>query len=328
MNSFKKLGCMAMAGAMLACSCVTVNAERVESADSSVSFDVKAKYSAGVVAEVYAVDIEWESMEFEYTSAGTTWDPEKHEYVTTTEASWTERGNGVTVTNHSNKPITATLSYTADAAYPEIEGEFTVASQTLASAVGTSKEEAPYFTSYLELSGALDTGVTTLTKVGSAKVQISAPNAMNSAQAPSNPATGNGGGSTSGDHAEPTLVGYIRFAPRVDEYNRDAREAEIYMQGEGVYVAEICLDKVLPAVSEANTEIVIDGNVYYIQKVGNGATFSAGETVIIGTAPIDTGFQSKPLRKETVLEANKKYILTINIDASGAGTATLEEVTD
>ena len=328
MNSFKKLGCMAVACAMIASSCITVSAERLESADSSVSFDVKAKYSAGVVADVYAVDIEWGSMEFEYKSAGTTWDPDKHEYVTTTEASWTESGNDITVTNHSNKPITATLSYTADTAHPEIDGTFTVESRTLASAVGTVKDEAPSFTSYLELSGALSASVTTLTKVGSAKVQISAPKAVNSTQAPSSPATGNGVGNTSGEPTEPTLAGYIRFAPRVDEYNRDAREAEIYMQGEGVYVAEICLDKVLADVANPDTEIVIDGNVYYIQKIGNGAAFSVGESVNISTTPIDTGYQGKPLRKETKLEAGKKYILTIKIDASGAGTATLEEAAD
>ena len=111
------------------------------------------------------------------------------------------------------------------------------------------------------------------------------------------------------------------------EYNEDAREAEIYMQGDGSYVAEICLDKVLPDIANPNTEIVIDGIFYYIQLDGKGAKFEPGNSVELNTSPIDTD-GSEPLRKETVLEANKKYILTINIDASGAGTATLEEVTD
>ena len=75
-------------------------------------------------AEIVAVDLTWEDMEFTYTPANQgVWDPEQHMYVDTTEASWTSDTNKITVTNHSNVDIT--VSFDFDSAQGlNLEGEF------------------------------------------------------------------------------------------------------------------------------------------------------------------------------------------------------------
>ena len=322
MKTFRKLGSAAVAFAMLACSCIGVGAEeRLDDPNASVSFDVKAKYTEGVSSDVYAVDIEWGSMEFEYTGAGTRWDPEKHEYVTTTEATWSANGNDITVTNHSSKPVEATLSYTAEDSYSAVYGSFTTESKVLASAVGTSVDEAPSFTAELTLGGELPASVTALTKVGSVSVALApADGGTPDVNEPDNVVDPN----LPPDIEYPVVVGHIRFYSR-NEYDPYDESVDIYSHGNGSYTAEICLDEIMTNSDiSPDTEIVIDGITYYIQKEGRGATFTAGESVQLSTAPIDADSENKPLRKETVLEAGKKYTLLITLTGDGNGMATLE----
>lgn len=82
---------------------------------------VTALYQAGSGGgTVYGVDISWGSMVFTYTDASKdTWNAETHMYSNTTEAAWSceEGENVITVTNHSNVPISVTPSYTAESDY-------------------------------------------------------------------------------------------------------------------------------------------------------------------------------------------------------------------
>ncbi len=84
---------------------------------------------------VYSVDVEWGAMTFEYEASK--WNPETHK--TEPGTGWqvydsaadkvlddTQAAiNKVTVTNHSNAPVYATLSYTGNESYADITGSFT-----------------------------------------------------------------------------------------------------------------------------------------------------------------------------------------------------------
>ncbi len=119
-------------------------------------------------AEVVSVDIAWGSMNFRYAapSAGT-WDPETHGYIGATEGGWSTNKPGITVTNHSNVGIEAAFSFTAAdgvttkgsfyASAGEMTSmtELTAAEQkfSLATAVGTTTDNAPADTLYFGISG-------------------------------------------------------------------------------------------------------------------------------------------------------------------------------
>lgn len=150
------------------------NAVSIDNVPGESEIDVKAKYEAGsAVQNTYKVDLEWESMEFTYTTAGTrTWNPETHEYVTAAgDGQWTNNGNVITVTNHSDLPVTANFIFNSDPGYT-LTGTFTNTSLPLASAVGTQVDAAPSGTTALSLSGTLDESMTDFTKVGTITVSI------------------------------------------------------------------------------------------------------------------------------------------------------------
>ena len=143
---------------------------------ADTTIDVKAVYSSGTTTpDVVSVDISWGATEFTYSVGGThTWDPVNHEYKDNTSATWTPKGNTVTVTNHSNVAIKAELSFAAESAYTGITGSFGEdATLLLASAVGTNKDAAPTDAAALTLSGTLASTVTEATKVGTITVKIS-----------------------------------------------------------------------------------------------------------------------------------------------------------
>lgn len=78
------------------------------------SIDVTAKYNQSSSTQItYSVAITWESMTFTYTESGTRiWDPETHTYTTSTTSGWDKTEADITVVNHSNAPVTATVTYT------------------------------------------------------------------------------------------------------------------------------------------------------------------------------------------------------------------------
>lgn len=139
------------------------------------NIEVKAKYSGGTTTPaVYSVNIVWEKMEFTYSEGSSrSWDPDTHQYSTgSTKSSWKADGNTVTVTNHSNVDVTVGFSYAPVEKYKAVTGKLSTMSKTLNAGVENKPDEADSVTSTLSLSGALDSGVTSFTKVGTITVSI------------------------------------------------------------------------------------------------------------------------------------------------------------
>jgi hypothetical protein len=299
---------------MFSCSCLFACAEDIDSETGSSTKNVTAKYSEGVVSSVYSVDIEWGSMEFEYTGAKKEWDPEEHKYITTEEATWTsanEADRQVTVINHSDNPINVAISYASAEGYEGITGSFDITSQTLDAAEENSDpENAPTLISTLTLSGELSSDITTFTTIGSAKVQLSIPE------------------DSLDDNGidESTPAGTVTLYSRSSEdtYNY---ETNLYRQSSNVYVAQICADSITTnPYASLDTKIKIGETDYYIYEPDDSETFKfkVDNTVNINTSYYPDGGSSAK-RKETVIEANVKYILTITLDEGGAtGKAKLE----
>lgn len=135
---------------------------------------VKASYSSGAGGgTVYSVDITWGSMEFTYSGgSGTTWDPETHTSGQGGTGRWSNSGNTITVTNHSNTGVTANLAYTSETGFTGITGNFNKSTMDLATAVDTAVANAPTDTAELNLSGALDSTVKDSTQIGTITVTI------------------------------------------------------------------------------------------------------------------------------------------------------------
>ena len=111
-------------------------------------------------SSVISVDITWDAMDFTYTAPSQgTWNPATHAYDGQTEGGWSDNTPAITVTNHSNVAVNATLGFTPDVA--GVVGTFTEASGTandnilnLATAVGTEAANAPTATANFSISGA------------------------------------------------------------------------------------------------------------------------------------------------------------------------------
>lgn len=152
--------------ALTAASVPAFAADTIGKGGSAVK-DVKATYSAGdSAAIVYSVDITWGEMSFTYNDGA--WDPDTHKY----DASWSPKGNTVTVTNHSNTAVTAKLSYTAADNYTDIAGKFEKGELNLATAVGTDISNAPHGSDTLTVSGALSSETLADTVIGTVTVTL------------------------------------------------------------------------------------------------------------------------------------------------------------
>lgn len=137
--------------------------------------NVFGTYQAGSATTVYSVDITWGSMEFTYVDASDgEWNPLTHTYDGATTAGWTcdEGANEITVTNHSNAAVGVTLTYSATEGYADIRGTFDNSTLSLATAVGTARDEAPTATATLTLSGALASTVTEKAMIGQVIVRL------------------------------------------------------------------------------------------------------------------------------------------------------------
>lgn len=156
----------------------------VQQTDTDVrEITVTGVYQAGTTAdEKISVDIVWEAMNFTYTAPSQgTWNPTTHAYEGATEGGWSDNTPSITVKNHSNVAVNATLDFTADVA--GVVGTFTETSGTandkvleLATAEGTEVSAAPTATANFGISGAaidadktLGTITVTVAKTGSAK---------------------------------------------------------------------------------------------------------------------------------------------------------------
>lgn len=137
--------------------------------------DVQARYKDSVDSPtVFNVDVSWGEMAFTYTVSGSkTWDPEKHDYTTSTSDEWTATGNEITVTNHSNTAIKTDFTYTPANGHNTVTGSFAPQSVTLPTAEGKNLTDATLTSkSALTLGGTLADTTTNLTKVGTATVAI------------------------------------------------------------------------------------------------------------------------------------------------------------
>ena len=150
---------------------------------SGTDITVNGTYTPGTAAdEKISVDIVWEAMNFTYTAPSQgTWNPATHAYEGATEGGWSDNTPSITVKNHSNVAVNATLDFTADVA--GVIGTFTEASGTandkvleLATAEGTEVSAAPTATANFGISGAaidadktLGTITVTVAKTGSAE---------------------------------------------------------------------------------------------------------------------------------------------------------------
>lgn len=162
---------------------VSVLAATVNTVNGSENAPVYGIYKTGGEAEaVYNIDITWGSLEFTYTGAGKgTWNPNTHSYDGATPGKWScaNGADEIIVANNSNTGVNIALSYTAKTGYTSIRGTFTETSGTandgilsLASAVGTTVENAPSATAKLVLSGALASG-TVSQAIGTVTVTLS-----------------------------------------------------------------------------------------------------------------------------------------------------------
>ena len=128
----KKIFALALVVAMMLAMSVSVFAFDINTNGGNASEDIVVNNTVTYdPQEVYAVDIEWTTTNFALESASGKWDAENHVYLDgeTTFAAGQNTGE-VTVTNHSNVDINATIAlsstdsnitFTADEATKEID---------------------------------------------------------------------------------------------------------------------------------------------------------------------------------------------------------------
>ncbi len=140
---------------------VTAFAAETNEGSSPTDITVNGTFVSGTAAdEKISVDIVWDAMDFTYTAPSQgTWNPATHAYDGATTGGWSDNNPAITVKNHSNADIYATLDFTTDVT--GIVGTFTEASGTendsileLATAVGTEVANAPTATANFGISGA------------------------------------------------------------------------------------------------------------------------------------------------------------------------------
>ena len=157
----KKLFATLLAVAMLASVSVTAFAAETNNGTQDTEITVNGSFVSGTAgSSVISVDIAWDAMDFTYTAASQgTWNPATHAYDGATAGGWSDNTPAITVTNHSNVAVNATLGFTADVT--GVIGTFTEASGTandnvleLATAEGTEVANAPTATASFGISGA------------------------------------------------------------------------------------------------------------------------------------------------------------------------------
>lgn len=165
----KKLFSTMIALAMLAATPLTVFATGSSSnTGGNTEIDVNGKYIEGNAATMISVDITWDDMSFEYNDGERTWDPNKHEYITS-GGSWTNEKKTVNVKNHSNTAVKAEFSFASS--LDGITGSFDNKTLQLETAVGKAVENAPAASTNFGISGSK---INTDAKLGTITLNISA----------------------------------------------------------------------------------------------------------------------------------------------------------
>ena len=160
----KKLFSLLLAIMMIATIALPVFAEESVDANggsANVNVNGVVQYTGSSETQIISVDVAWENMTFTYVEGvHFGWDPETHEYAGAYEGYWENDRADITVTNHSNTEVNATLSF--ESGVDTVSGAFTEGSGTmddgvleLASAVDTEVEEAPTATATFNISGSI-----------------------------------------------------------------------------------------------------------------------------------------------------------------------------
>lgn len=139
-----------------------------KNAGENTEIDVIGKYVEGNAATLISVDISWDDMSFTYNDGERTWDPDKHEYITS-DGSWTNEKKTISVRNHSNTAVRAEFSFTSS--LDGIGGSFGSKTLKLETAVGKAVEAAPAASTDFTVSGGK---ISADAKLGTITVNISA----------------------------------------------------------------------------------------------------------------------------------------------------------
>jgi len=141
----------------------------------SENIDVTGKYNSTTTeGTVYSVDITWENMTFTYNeTTEKIWNAADHSYTVVTTGEWDKTTADITVTNHSNATVTATVNYSA-VEDTDITGTLNNTEKTLAAGVEGKPEEADALVATLTISGTPTDAVTnTGVKIGSITITLS-----------------------------------------------------------------------------------------------------------------------------------------------------------
>lgn len=113
--------------------------------------------------KILSVDVAWTSMNFRYAAQQQgTWQPDSHTYEgATTEAGWVNDSATITVNNHSNMAVTASLSYTPGTV-TTVTGDFGKKTMELETAEDTDKDNPPTDSTTFTVDGRLSEGDTDL----------------------------------------------------------------------------------------------------------------------------------------------------------------------
>lgn len=156
-------------------------ADTLESNGASVSKDVKGTYEKMAdPATVYQVDVAWGSMEFTYHAPDTVkkWNPEKHEYVyeKKIDGEWrtADGANKITITNSSNKAITAKIDaeVTSDGIFASIANSTIALADASIGATTEVAGKASTGEASIELTGVLSDTKANKAKIGTVTVSF------------------------------------------------------------------------------------------------------------------------------------------------------------
>ena len=105
---------------------------------------------------IYSIDISWGDMNFTYTEDDPgTWNPDTHEYDNQGGSGWSckDGSNSITITNHSNAPLSCVLIYQATEEFKNIPVSPAQKIFSLLSAENTAPTNAPTETITYQVEG-------------------------------------------------------------------------------------------------------------------------------------------------------------------------------
>ena len=118
MKKFLALALALVLTAAMAVTCFAADPKHdIESNGGKSTQDIYIKYVAGNTApETFAVDVEFDRVEFVYNASTKIWDTDNHKEIPNAEGGkWEKDTATITVINHSNVAIQSTITYAAAA---------------------------------------------------------------------------------------------------------------------------------------------------------------------------------------------------------------------